>query len=137
MKTKPIIKLQFIFLAVCLLTSTLAVANIFSNPPIQIQYTIDTVLIEPAMEENGNCSKIRVSISRIDEGGTKWLMHSAVILTGALCESDGKVLSSTTYDVKDYVVEDPKISGIPITDFFDANPDMFPVYIQSRDNLLK
>ena len=137
MKTKSIIKLQFILFAVCMFTTTLAMANIFSNPPIQVQYTIDTVLIESAMEENGYCNKIRVSISRIDEGGTKWLMHSAVILTGANCESDGKVLSSTTYDVKDYIVEDPEISGVPITDFFDANPNMFAAYIQSKSKLIK
>ena len=137
MKTKSIIKLQFILFAVCMFTTTLAMANIFINPPVQVQYTIETALIEPAMEENGYCTKLRINISRTDEGGTKWLVHTATILTGANCESDGKVLSSTTYDVKDYVVEDPEISGVPITDFFNDNPDMFPAYIKSRDNLLK
>ncbi|KAF2518780.1 hypothetical protein E0W68_08510 [Flavobacterium salilacus subsp. salilacus] len=134
MKTKSIIKLQFIFLAVCVFATTLAMANIFSKQPIQEQYTIETALIEPAVEENGYCNKLRINISRTDEGGTKWLVHTATILTGANCASDGKVLSSTTYNVKDYIVEDPEISGVPITDFFDANPDMFPAYIQSRDN---
>lgn len=108
--------------------------NYFPPKPhiiLQTVYVVESALIET----EGECWTMRVNVIKVYPNGQRLLAHTATIKVGRDCETNGEVLSSSTYTKYDYVVEDEELNG-SIVDFMNNNPVVVNDYIIARDAII-
>lgn len=128
---KSLLLIAFLFAFQPMMANTIKHPSSREIPTTQTVYVVENALIDT----NGECWTMRVNVVKIESSGQRLLVHTATIKVGRDCETDGEVISSSTYTQNDYVIEDERLNG-SIIDFMNGNPSVVDDYVIARDAII-